>query len=156
MADEQAGFDIDDLSDDDIIDRQDLEVELNQLEREKDEAVESIGDNDSLPEDRKAEQIKEVEDKYDSGRQKVIDDARDELRDKIYDEWYNGLEDPVDFLVEEQRLYSIEDLMKQPWIMIDVDEAAQDAVDTDGWAHFISLYDGDYQTTKNGLVYFRE
>jgi hypothetical protein len=40
--------------------------------------------------------------------------------------------------------------------LIDIDAAAEDAVSTDGWAHFLSHYSGDYETTEKGLVYFRE
>lgn len=40
--------------------------------------------------------------------------------------------------------------------LIDINAAAEDAIDVDGWPHFISLYDGNYETTKNGIVYFRE
>lgn len=39
---------------------------------------------------------------------------------------------------------------------IDIDEAAKEAVSADGWAHFISRYDGEYHTTKHGYVYWRE
>lgn len=38
---------------------------------------------------------------------------------------------------------------------IDIDAAAEDAIATDGWAHFISTYDGNYHTTPSGFVYFR-
>ena len=38
---------------------------------------------------------------------------------------------------------------------IDIDAAAEDAVDTDGPAHFLNSYDGNSYTTKNGLVYWR-
>jgi len=40
--------------------------------------------------------------------------------------------------------------------LIDIDAAAEDAVDTDGWPHFLSHYDGEYSTTDGGIVYFRE
>lgn len=52
--------------------------------------------------------------------------------------------------------YEGDALAKQMTPYLDINEAAQGAIDTDGWAHFLSLYDGDYNITKNGLVYFRE
>jgi len=38
---------------------------------------------------------------------------------------------------------------------IDVEAAAEDAVDTDGAGHFLSIYDGETHETKSGLVYWR-
>lgn len=40
--------------------------------------------------------------------------------------------------------------------LIDIEAAADDAVDIDGWPHFLSRYDGNYETTKGGLVFFRQ
>jgi hypothetical protein len=39
---------------------------------------------------------------------------------------------------------------------IDVNAAAEDAVDTDGEAHFLARYDSNDYHTKNGLVYWRD
>ena len=38
---------------------------------------------------------------------------------------------------------------------INVKAAAKDAVDTDGWQHFLAHYDGSSHTTDSGLVYWR-
>jgi hypothetical protein len=38
---------------------------------------------------------------------------------------------------------------------IDIDAAAEDAVNTDGPGHFLSSYDGNTSETKGGLVYWR-
>ena len=40
--------------------------------------------------------------------------------------------------------------------LIDIDEAAESAVNMDGWAHFISNYDSNYYELPSGAVYFRE
>jgi hypothetical protein len=53
-----------------------------------------------------------------------------------------GVEDPLAHAIE--------------IVGIDIDEAAKEAVSADGWAHFISRYDGEYHTTKHGYVYWRE
>lgn len=37
----------------------------------------------------------------------------------------------------------------------DVDAAAEDAVRIDGWAHFISRYDGNYDELRGGMIVFR-
>jgi len=38
---------------------------------------------------------------------------------------------------------------------LDLDEASQDAIDTDGWAHFLSTYNGDYEDGEHDVVFFR-
>jgi len=40
--------------------------------------------------------------------------------------------------------------------LIDIDKAAQDAVDSDGWIHFLSSYDENYDSTPEGVVFFIE
>lgn len=37
-----------------------------------------------------------------------------------------------------------------------IEYASEDAISVDGWAHFLSHYDGYYETTKNGYVYWRD
>ncbi len=88
----------------------------------------------------------------DEEREEWIEDEVDKLRN----EFEKSLDDSIQYFVHDQGIYSVEDLMKQPWIRIDIDEAAQSAVDTDGWAHFLSTYDGNYDTTPGGLVFFQE
>jgi hypothetical protein len=66
----------------------------------------------------------------------------------------NQLKDPMSYLED---IYGKEDAVKKAIEIagIDVDAAAEDAVDTDGPAHFLSSYDGNSYTTKGGLVYWR-
>lgn len=37
-----------------------------------------------------------------------------------------------------------------------VDDAAEEAVSTDGWQHFLARYDGNSHETKSGFVYWRD
>ena len=64
------------------------------------------------------------------------------------------LKDPMSYLED---IYGREDAVKEAIKIagIDIDAAAEDAVDTDGAAHFLSSYDGNSYTTKGGLVYWR-
>ena len=64
------------------------------------------------------------------------------------------LRDPMQYL---EGIYGREDAVKQAIQIagIDIDAAADEAVSTDGAAHFLSSYDGNSYTTKNGLVYWR-
>jgi hypothetical protein len=64
------------------------------------------------------------------------------------------LKDPMSYLED---IYGKEDAVKKAIEIagFDIDAAAEDAVDTDGAAHFLSSYDGNSYTTKGGLVYWR-
>jgi len=65
------------------------------------------------------------------------------------------LKDPMSYLED---IYGREDAVKKAIDIagIDVDAAAEDAVDTDGAAHFLSSYDSNSYVTKGGLVYWRQ
>jgi hypothetical protein len=65
------------------------------------------------------------------------------------------LKDPMSYLED---IYGREDAVKKAIEIagIDIDAAAEDAVDTDGAAHFLSSYDSNSYTTKGGLVYWRQ
>ncbi len=63
------------------------------------------------------------------------------------------LQDPMQFLEE---IYGDKAAAKAIEIAgIDIDAAADDAVDTDGWEHFLARYDGNSHETASGLVYWR-
>jgi hypothetical protein len=63
------------------------------------------------------------------------------------------LKDPMEYLRD---IYGDDAAKKAIEIAgIDVDAAAEEAVDTDGAAHFLSSYDGNSYTTPGGLVYWR-
>lgn len=96
---------------------------------------------------------------FNSAKQKmddILDKAKDDLDSELADEIYDELNDPIKYFVEEHGIYSTEDLLKANFISIDYNKAASYAVKTDGWENFLSRYDGDYDTTKEDVVYFRE
>ena len=92
----------------------------------------------------------------DFGSEEDYNNAIEEAVKTRLDEYETSLDDPIEYFVDEQGIYSVEDLMKQSWINIDINKASKDAVNMDGWAHFLSRYDGEYETTKNGIVYFKD
>jgi len=166
IAGEEADNRLDDMSDDDIIRDANMEDEQEKIsdaigeheekeeewndwnEEDKDERgdePEKVGDLDSYVEDETGYKNEE----------ELVDKAREKLHDEIYDEWYEGLADPIDFLVNEQGIYSQEDLMKTSFVSIDEDEASKDAVDTDGVAHFLSHYDGNEIEFGDGFHAYR-
>ena len=64
------------------------------------------------------------------------------------------LQNPMEYL---ENIYGKEDAVKQAIQIagIDIDAAAEEAVNIDGPAHFLSSYDGQSYTTDGGLVYWR-
>jgi hypothetical protein len=102
-----------------------------------------------------------IEDEYENTededeKEKMLEVAKEELRSKYSDEIESELSDPIKYFVKDTGIYSVEDLMKASFINIDVEKASKEAVSTDGWAHFLSHYDGNYETTNGGMVYFKE
>jgi hypothetical protein len=83
--------------------------------------------------------------------QQKIDDAKDEAVEERTDE---DLDDPMEYL---EGIYGKGDALKEAIRIgrIDYDEASQDAVDTDGVAHFLASYDGDEVELPNGKVAYR-
>lgn len=85
-----------------------------------------------------------------------IDEAREELAEKMQDDIEQELKsDPIGYLVEDQGIYTLEELMKANFIQIDVQEAAVDSIRADGAAHFLAGYDGEENESENGLYYYR-
>jgi hypothetical protein len=125
---------------------------------EADDYVDNVADEATLIEEAgKADEYAEAQTAGDEARMATIaEEAKEEVRGTKSEELEKELADPIQYFVHDRGMYSIEDLMKANFIMIDTDEAAQDAVSTDGWPHFVSHYDGNYETTGKGLVYFRE
>lgn len=62
---------------------------------------------------------------------------------------------PMSYLED---IYGRDEAVKKAFelVGIDIDAAAKDAVDSDGWAHFLSRYDGNYEETDSGFIFYRE
>jgi hypothetical protein len=84
-----------------------------------------------------------------------LEEAREALSELAYKEIHSELDDPVQYFVHDHGMYSLDDLAKASFISIDYDEAAQDAVNADGFSHFLNSWDGDYSTTDLGIVVMR-
>jgi hypothetical protein len=63
------------------------------------------------------------------------------------------LRDPMDYLSDIYGSTAAKEAIKIAGI--DTEAAAQEAVSTDGAAHFMCNYDGNYQTTKSGFIVWR-
>lgn len=75
----------------------------------------------------------------DSNRQdEMLDEAVEIVREEYYNTWYDGLDYPYYFLVEEQGLYSADDFAKANFVQIDYDKLA-DALEQD----YTFIYDSN-------------
>jgi len=83
--------------------------------------------------------INEYEDASDETKEELLDLARSMVYDEYYDNWYEGLDDPYYFLVEEQGLYDAESFAKGHFVRVDYKKLA-DALEQD---YTIIEYDGD-------------
>lgn len=132
IANEEADFIVDDLDEDELFER--------------------LGDN-SLQ--SKYEDAIENED-YTTADE-VLEEAKEKLREQIIDEMKKNLEDPYEYFVEEQGIYTMAEFMEQPFVQIDTRKAAENAVNIDGVAHFLDHYDGeeeDITDPKTGDTFY--
>ena len=121
---------------------------------EADARVDNMNEDDILEEAKKEDEYEAAEDEDE--KEKILEDAKEELRSKYSDDIEERLKDPIKYFVNDEGIYNVEDLMKANFINVDIEEAAKAAIDADGWPHFLSHYDGNYETTNSGMVYFRE
>ena len=83
--------------------------------------------------------IDEYEDASDESKEEMLDLASSMVNDEYYDTWYEGLNDPYYFLVEEQGIYSPEDIFNASFISVDYEKLARD-LEQD---YTMISYDGD-------------
>ncbi len=117
------------------------------------EDLEDMADRrpDDFWKDYEREGFEAPEENEDGERPEPTHNEIEELAQKQAEEQF---QDPMEYLED---LYGKEDAVKEAIRIagIDVDAAADDAVDTDGWEHFLARYDGNSNTTDSGLVYWR-
>jgi len=77
-------------------------------------------------------------------KERMVEEYLEDIRNQGVVNWLEGLG------------YSGKDLSDHLSSYLPIRDMAEDAIRLDGWAYFLSLYDGNYETTPNGLVYFRE
>jgi len=122
-------------------------------DEESSNIVDNMSDDDIISESKNEEEYENA--KTDKEKEKILDDSRESLRDTKYDEIYDKLSDPIEYFVNEQGIYTQEELLKQNFISIDTESASKDAVDIDGVAHFLSSYDGNEIELKSGSYAYR-
>ena len=111
-------------------------------EAEMEDEYEEIDSNEELTDAEK-----------ESAKQQLIENAIDKVRDKYYEDAYDNLDDPLEYFTDQGM--TVAEIVEMNFIQINYDSAADDLVSNDGWAT-LSRYDGEYETTTNGIVYFLE
>jgi hypothetical protein len=74
--------------------------------------------------------VDEYEEADSERQEEMLDEAREIVYDEYYDNWYEGLSDPYNFLVEEQGMYDAESFANASFIQVDY-EALGDALEYD-------------------------
>jgi len=103
----------------------------------------------------------EMQDEYEAAegkaKEKILDKAKEQIMSTHYDSVYEQLDkDPVGYFEDMGGAEMVKDMIEKNLLSVDVKAAAEEAVRIDGWAHFLSHYDGNYETTPGGVVYFKE
>jgi len=145
LAQEEADYMVQDLSDDDVLEKADMEGEHEELQDTIDELLDM--EAEELPDDWRG-QVQECEDE----KVNIVDRAREEAAEKIYDDIYDSLVDPIEYFVHERGIYSTGDLVKASFITIDYEEAAQDFVNDTGAARWIDSYDEEEVDLPSGAI----
>ena len=146
IAGEEADNLADNMSEEELIEEEGFEDEYEELTEEEDDLL--VKKENTPAEEKRLEEIEKE-------KNEIITTSRDSFISSKYDEIYDSLKDPVDYFVEEQGIYTKEELFEQSFISIDTTEAAEDAIQTDGVAHFLSSYDGEEVELDNGNVMYR-
>lgn len=132
IANEEASSYIEGQSTDDILTEADMADEYDEIDS--------------------SEEYTDVE--KEAAKQQLAENAIDKVRDKYYEEAYDNLADPVEYFTGQGM--DVSDVLAMNFIQINYDSAAEDLISSDGWAPALSRYDGGYETTTNGIVYFLE
>lgn len=64
-------------------------------------------------------------------REEMLDKADETVRERIEEEWEEGLKDPYGFLVEEQGIYSGDDILKSNFVQFDYEKFGEDLLIND-------------------------
>lgn len=132
----------------DLLMDMDFAREFTEQYQDEDEQVDELIEQDLLEEDDFFTP---------KGTRRKISPKRDRLLDKAIDAWAERRSeefDPEEWLRD---VYGKEEATKEAIRIggIDAQAAAEAAVSADGWAHYISQYDGDYISLNGGAVAFR-
>lgn len=127
------------------------------LEFEEDLRDEDDGDRKSDIEDDietiKGE-IELLEEKKESIKNEMLEDAKEKVRDRYYNNAYYELENPMEYY-SDRFGYTFGEILENGLVNYNIDEVAKGVVEADGWASILSRYDGNYiEVVFNGETYY--
>lgn len=131
-------------------------INTDRLRRDLESDVQNMAEEDLREmSDRRfwktAEDYIDVPEENEDGEMPDPEDYISEVAEKMTEE---RLRDPMEYLEE---IYGDEAPAKAIEIAgIDIDAAAEEAVDSDGPEHFVARYDGNSHETSSGFVYWRD
>jgi len=70
--------------------------------------------------------VEEYEEADSEMQEEMLDKAREIVYDEYYDTWYEGLDDPKHFLVDEQGIYDTESFAKADFVRVDYEKLGRD------------------------------
>jgi hypothetical protein len=74
--------------------------------------------------------LEEYEEADSERQEEMVNEAKEIVYDRLYNEWYDGLNDPYYFLVEEQGLYDAESFANANFVQVDYEDLG-DALEDD-------------------------
>jgi len=164
IASEDADSYADDIDEERAIEEADMEDDVEEsisaARKAFDDAQDAYmnAEPGSEEEDEASEAQDEAEEALDAARaeaiEKIADLARDKIREDLAEQYEDEMRsDPISFF--QDRGYEVKDAIDRGFLVIDVEAAAEDALSTDGRAHFLSTYDGNEEEIEGGFIVFR-
>jgi len=125
---------------------------------EADNALEGMSPEDLVKESSVSDEWDDAFDKDNEKEMARLEKiAEEEFIEKKYEEVSEALKkDPVGYFEDIGGEEMVKAMIKKNFLSIDEKKAAEDAVRTDGWVHFLNRYDSEYEELPSGAVYFRQ
>jgi hypothetical protein len=171
FAGEKSDYQVAEMDDDEVIDRANIEDEIEELnalveKKEKlSELEDELGDAETDEEieriqseiDELESEIGDVED-VESKKEELIESAREDLKSEIYDEIYNELNDPIGYFIDNHGLYAdAGELLANGPVQYDCDKYVEDYLDNSDIDSIVSLagYSSweEVKTEEHGYVF---
>jgi antirestriction protein len=70
--------------------------------------------------------VEEYEEADSEMQEEMLDKAREIVYDEVYDQWFEGLDDPKNFLVDEQGMYDTESFANANFVNVDYEKLGRD------------------------------